>query len=99
MVTSALLIVAVAGATAGGSTGRRATSSSRISPTAVLIHPNEVYAGSVNTSGPPSTAQCEAQFQVACYTPAQIQQAYGLPALYANGITGAGRTIVIVDSY
>jgi subtilase family serine protease len=37
--------------------------------------------------------------QIACYDPAQIQQAYGLPSLYAGGITGKGVTIAIVDPY
>jgi subtilase family serine protease len=31
------------------------------------------------------------------YTPAQIQAAYGLPALYNKGLNGAGQTIAIVD--
>ena len=48
---------------------------------------------------PPTTAQCEAQFQVACYSPNQIERAYDLPALYAKGYNGAGKTIVIVDSF
>ena len=38
-------------------------------------------------------------FGVACYEPAQLQQAYDLPSLYARGITGKGATIVIVDSF
>jgi subtilase family serine protease len=37
--------------------------------------------------------------QTSCYGPAQIQQAYGLPALYARGITGKGVTIAVVDAY
>jgi subtilase family serine protease len=37
--------------------------------------------------------------QVSCYGPAQIQQAYGLPELYARGITGKGVTIAVVDAY
>lgn len=37
--------------------------------------------------------------QISCYGPAQIQQAYGLPALYARGISGQGTTIAIVDPY
>ncbi|MGO9906375.1 MAG: S8 family serine peptidase [Solirubrobacteraceae bacterium] len=48
---------------------------------------------------PPTTAQCEAAFQVACYNPPQVQQAYGLPTLYAQGVDGKGATIVIVDSF
>ena len=92
-VGSALLIVTVAGATTAGTTATAA-----ISPTAVLIHPDEVYAGTVS-SGPPTLAQCEANFKVACYGPIQIEKAYDLPPLYASGITGKGQTIVIVDSY
>jgi subtilase family serine protease len=48
---------------------------------------------------PPTTAQCESAFEVACYEPGQIEQAYNLPALYAKGINGKGATIVIVDSF
>ncbi len=93
VVSVPLLVVAVAGATIG-----TAGATSAISPTAVLIHPDEVYAGAVS-AGPPTTAQCEAAFQVACYQPAQIQKAYDLPTLFSNGITGQGETIIIVDSF
>jgi subtilase family serine protease len=52
---------------------------------------------------PPTTAQCEAPppagAGVACYNPAQFQQAYDLNPLYHAGLDGAGKTIVIVDSY
>jgi subtilase family serine protease len=34
-----------------------------------------------------------------CYTPADIATAYGVAALHAEGTTGKGQTIVIVDSY
>ena len=91
---SALLIVAVAGVTTGGLAAGRA----KISPTEVRIHPNEIYAGAASTS-PPTLAQCEATFRVACYGPNQIQKAYDLPPLFASGVTGKGETIVIVDSY
>lgn len=36
---------------------------------------------------------------VACYDPYQMQHAYGVDALIADGYAGAGRTIVIVDAY
>jgi hypothetical protein len=49
--------------------------------------------------GPPGTAACEKAYKVACYVPAQIRQAYDLPALYAGGVTGRGATIVVVDSF
>jgi subtilase family serine protease len=50
-------------------------------------------------ASPPTTAQCEAQLGVACYSPAQFQQAYDLAPLYKQGDKGSGETIVIVDSY
>jgi len=89
-----LIVTAVAGARAPGTDA----APTGISPTAVLLHTDELYAGTASAS-PPTTAHCEAAFAVACYQPAQIQQAYSLPALYADGITGTGETIVIVDSF
>ena len=34
-----------------------------------------------------------------CYGPSQIQRAYDIDELYAKGIDGTGRTIVIVDAF
>jgi subtilase family serine protease len=48
---------------------------------------------------PPSLAQCEKQFAVACYGAREVEAAYHLPALYKRGIDGRGETIVIVDSF
>ncbi len=53
---------------------------------------------------PLTTAQCEAEIGIACYTPVQYRVAYDLNPLYdgsalGRDITGAGRTIVIVDSF
>ena len=48
---------------------------------------------------PPTTLQCEAHFGIACFTVLQLQQHYDLAPLYAEGLNGAGKTIVIVDSY
>jgi subtilase family serine protease len=64
----------------------------------VAVKPGVQHAGRVQAS-PPTTAYCEKAYKVACYKPSQIQQAYNLPALYASGVTGRGRTIVIVDSF
>ena len=64
----------------------------------VLIHPDVQQVGRASKS-PLTTAECEAQFSVACYEPPQVQRAYDLPALYAKGVTGKGATIVIVDSF
>lgn len=48
---------------------------------------------------PPTTAQCETNFGIACYQPSQLQQAYDMNSLYHVGLTGAGKTIVLVDSF
>jgi subtilase family serine protease len=48
---------------------------------------------------PPTTAECEAQQHVKCYSPAQIRTAYDMGPLFRNGETGKGETIVLVDSF
>jgi subtilase family serine protease len=50
-------------------------------------------------SQPPTTAQCETSFGIACYQPFQFQKAYDLAPLFAKGIEGQGETIVIVDAF
>jgi subtilase family serine protease len=64
----------------------------------VAVRPGVQRVGRVQAN-PPTTADCAKAYKVACYQPAQIQQAYDLPSLYARGVTGRGRTIVIVDSF
>src|SRR5579872_5579998 len=66
----------------------------------VSIRPDAIHAlAGAPLSGAPSTAFCERHYGIACYRPAQIQQAYNLPRLYREGVTGRGQTIVIVDSF
>jgi subtilase family serine protease len=50
-------------------------------------------------SQPPTTAQCEADFGIACYQAFQLQRAYDLAPLFSRGIEGRGETIVIVDAF
>ncbi len=47
----------------------------------------------------PTSAQCETDFGVPCYTAGQVRHAYGVDQLNAHGLTGRGQTIVLVDSY
>ncbi|MGO9821962.1 MAG: S8 family serine peptidase [Solirubrobacteraceae bacterium] len=47
----------------------------------------------------PTYAQCEVAFGDGCYTAGQIRHAYGVDQLNAQGLTGRGETIVLVDSY
>ncbi len=48
---------------------------------------------------PPDTDYCVANLGIHCYQPPQLQKAYDLGPLFASGVTGAGQTIVIVDSF
>jgi subtilase family serine protease len=48
---------------------------------------------------PPTTAECEADFGIACYQAFQLQRAYHLAPLFSRGIAGRGETIVIVDAF
>ncbi|MFE1789833.1 hypothetical protein ACFW7J_15840 [Streptomyces sp. NPDC059525] len=61
---------------------------------AVAGHPLVRAVGS-----PLSIEECRAKWKIACYTPLQYREAYDLNPLYRAGITGKGRTIVIVDSF
>ncbi|MDX3073258.1 S8 family serine peptidase [Streptomyces sp. NPDC088354] len=46
-----------------------------------------------------TTAECRAKWRIGCYSATQYRQAYDLNPLYRAGITGKGRTIVIVDPF
>ena len=76
------------------------TASAAAPAATVLIAPDIVRVDSPAAAGkPPTTADCEHLFHIACYSPVQIQQAYGIPKMIAQGVTGKGQTIVIVDSF
>ncbi|MGD1034659.1 MAG: S53 family peptidase [Candidatus Dormibacteria bacterium] len=52
-----------------------------------------------NLAAPPTTADCEATYGIACYQPFQLRRAYDLQPLYSEGVAGQGQTIVIVDAF
>ena len=93
-VLAALAVAFVLAAAVAAAAGRGVT---RATP-AVRIGPGITHVGS-RSGGPPTTVSCERTYHIACYSPLQLQIAYGLPALLARGITGRGQTIVIVDSF
>lgn len=96
-----IVAIATAAIVAGGRAPTTAGTVARgpsIAANAVVIRPGVVHLGSAEQS-PPTTAQCEARFQVACYEPAQLQRAYDLGPLFSKGIDGKGQTIIIVDSF
>jgi subtilase family serine protease len=65
----------------------------------IVVRPGVIRMTQGARAAPLTTAGCEKDYNIACYGPAQVRRAYGLPALYAKGVTGRGVTIVIVDSY
>ena len=68
-------------------------------PPRIVVTPDAIRLPGEPRRAPLSTLQCEETEGIACYEPDQIRAAYQLPELYTRGITGAGETIVIVDSF
>jgi subtilase family serine protease len=65
----------------------------------VSIAPAAIHLSSKHWQTPPTTADCIETARVPCYAPFQLQRAYDLKRLYKQGLTGRGRTIVIVDAF
>jgi len=56
-------------------------------------------AGTTVPPPPRTSGQCFQKLVMQCYSPQQVQRAYGLTRLYDRGYDGRGRTIVIVDPF
>ena len=99
-VATALASAAGLGAGWPGSVAARPAASGPASSAlaGVAIQPGIRHVGNAQAI-PPTTAECQKAYKVACFEPGQIQQAYNLPSLYASGVTGKGTTIVIVDPF
>ncbi|RAJ33224.1 subtilase family protein [Kitasatospora sp. SolWspMP-SS2h] len=81
-------------------TGATATAQSAARPPVFKLRP--ASAGRIDAVGrvaPISTSDCVTQIGIHCYSPLQYRTAYRLDPLYRQGVTGKGRTIVIVDSF
>ncbi|HKV83901.1 MAG TPA: S53 family peptidase [Ktedonobacterales bacterium] len=69
----------------------------------IVSHPVSVHPD-MQPAGTPSNAVFSCQTnrgpgQIICYSPQQIYQAYNINGLHNDGVTGAGRTIVIIDAF
>ncbi|MFF2353099.1 S8 family serine peptidase [Kitasatospora sp. NPDC058115] len=98
---TALAAGTVSTGTASGGTTAAGTGTGA-APSAAGVHVRPASAGRVSAVGrtaPLSTSQCLAELGLHCYSPLQYREAYNLNALYREGVTGKGRTIVIVDSF
>ncbi len=88
--------VMVAAMTVMSAGGLAATS---VGSSVVTATPLLRVVNSAHYASPPTTQECVEQIGLACYTPIQYQAAYDMNALYAKGLNGSGKTIVLVDSY
>ncbi|WP_318552213.1 S8/S53 family peptidase [Kitasatospora fiedleri] len=98
--STALRAAALLAVGATALTGATATAQSAARPPVFKLRP--ASAGQIDAVGrvaPISTSDCVTQIGIHCYSPLQYRTAYHLDPLYRQGVTGKGRTIVIVDSF
>lgn len=90
-----------AGALAIALTCLLAATSGYAAPPSALVKPQARIQAKLVSGGQqaPTDAQCRAAKLGPCYSPQEIQKAYGVDSLLAAGDDGAGQTIVIVDSF
>ncbi|WP_369880756.1 S8 family serine peptidase [Kitasatospora sp. CB02891] len=96
----AAALLAVGATALTGATATARTAADLHLPAAFHLRP--ASAGHIDAVGrvaPISTSDCVSQIGIHCYSPLQYRQAYNLNPLYQQGVTGKGRTIVIVDSF
>jgi subtilase family serine protease len=96
--TTALAVTATVGATAQAAPVRPVPQARAVATTNGHLSTLEVV-HAVFASGPPTTADCDAQLGLACYGPQQFEAAYNMTPLYKKGDTGKGKTIALVDSF
>lgn len=101
---AAALLVALAqsSAAAAAQTAPRAGGSATATRAAHPVRPVPAVTDHVDArtlTSPLPTSQCLTQLGIHCYSPVQYHTAYGLDSLYRFHINGAGRTIVLVDSF
>src|SRR5579884_2356909 len=95
---------AIAVALTGGTSSRAAVSHSMtpavggINVRPEVSAPQHALPGATNLFGCQSRP-IDGSAGARCYTPQQIRQAYGFSSLIAKGITGKGKTIVIIDAF
>lgn len=99
---AAVLSLGFAGGAAAGTGAAAAAVTAGFVP-AVGVHPPHQLAGRVvpgRSTGSDVVFSCQKPgAPLACYGPAQIRHAYGIDKVIANGFTGKGKTIVIIDAY
>jgi subtilase family serine protease len=94
-------VVAVAAVVASAFTGMSSAGASTPRSHPITVHPQVSLAGKKIDA---VTFGCQARpldgsQGARCYQPAQIQNAYNVAPLLNAGVTGSGRTIVIIDAF
>ncbi len=79
--------------------GAGVTTAAQFSTTATVRPASVGHVLAASHVSPTPTSVCESELGIACYGPTQLRSAYDTAPLYAAGITGKGRTILIVDSF
>ncbi|MFD9124014.1 S8 family serine peptidase [Kitasatospora sp. NPDC059571] len=100
--TRALAALAVGATALTGGTATAGTAAVAAQGAEPAVHVRPASSGHINAAGrvaPISTTECVTQIGIHCYSPLQYRTAYNLNPLYQQGVTGKGRTIVIVDSF
>jgi subtilase family serine protease len=95
----AAALVAGAAAAAPAATTRDLTSGPGAAAPRIVVTPGVRQLAQTTLSVPWDTSLCESKLQIACYQPDQIEAAYDESPLFNEGITGSGRTIVIIDAF
>ncbi|MFJ1702688.1 S8 family serine peptidase [Kitasatospora sp. NPDC088346] len=91
---------ALTGATATAQTVTATVAAGPAGRAAVHVRPaSSGHISRAALAAPISTSDCVAKLAIHCYSPLQYRTAYNLGPLYREGVTGKGRTIVIVDSF
>lgn len=68
-------------------------------PPDVLSRVTKVKGLRLVATQPPTDSSCRTYIGIPCYSPREIQNAYGLTSILDAGFTGAGETIVIIVSF
>jgi len=93
--TAAMSLAAVSALSVSATTAVSAAHPATVKP----IPASSGHISAKTLVAPLPTSQCQANFGINCYSPLQYRTAYNLNSLYKRGITGKGRTIMIVDSF
>jgi subtilase family serine protease len=91
---TAAIVAAMATAAPAATTGHAGTGPLVLTKPGTYLLPQAKAVAS-----PWTTAECRSQLKISCFDPNQIRAVYNEGPLLAQGITGTGSTIVIVDSF